>query len=325
MNTRNSGWTGLTTQNFLIPLLFVLITVSKAHADQTVFSNNFEANASGFVPGGSLAPFVLSRTNFPTDGGGLTSPNQSTWLGPIGYGIAKDSAHNEIVNLTLNYLIPGQTYTVAFDLFIGGSWDGGADYYGPDGWYFAVNGTRLVDTYFSNGDQNVDYGAYSPQRYSDTTYANPNGPDHLAFTGAEFYKKQGPSYTGYYGIYYFSHGAGNPVLTFTATNSSVTLEWARYITANNFDSYGDEYWALDNVLVTTTGLVVPTLNIRATTTNSVVVFWPSSTTGFTLQENTDLSTASWVTTGQGVTDDGTNKFIIVNPAVGKRFYRLSNP
>ena len=299
--------------------------VSAAQGDQTVFSNNFETNASGFVPGGSLAPFALTRTNFPTDGGGLTSPNQSIWLGPLGYGISKDPTNNEIVDLMLNNLIPGQTYTVAFDLLIGGSWDGAADYYGPDGWYFAVNGTRLVDTYFSNGDQNIDYGAYSPQRDSDSTYANPNGPDHPAFTGAEFYKKQGPSYSGYYGIYYFSHGTGNPVLTFTAANSTVTLEWARYITTNNFDSYGDEYWALDNVLVTTTGLVVPTLNIRATTTNSVVVSWPSPSTGFTLQENADLKSANWVVTGQSVTDDGTNKFIIVNPAGGQRFYRLSNP
>lgn len=323
MKIQNAVWVDLTSHGLLTSLLFVLILVLPAHGDLTVFSNNFETDTSGLVPGGSL--LSLSRTNLPTDGNGLTSPNQSTWLGPLGYGIAKDPAHNEIVNLTLNNLIPGQTYTVAFDLFIGGSWDGGADYYGPDGWYFSVNGTRLVDTYFSNGDQNVDYGAYSPQRYSDTTYATPNGPDHLAFTGAEFYRKQGPSYTGYYGIYYFSHGTGNPVLAFTATGTSATLEWARYVTTNNFDAYGDEYWALDNVLVTGPGVTAPVLTIRAKTTNSVVVSWPSPSTGFTLQENVGLNPANWVATGQTVSDDGTNKFVIVNPAVGQRFYRLSNP
>ena len=73
----------------------------------------------------------------------------------------------------------------------------------------------------------MDYSAYSPQRHSDTHYADPNGPDVPAFTGAEFFRKDGPGYSGYYGIYYFSHGGDNPVLTFMAGGASATLEWAR--------------------------------------------------------------------------------------------------
>jgi len=212
-----------------------------------VYSNNFETDFSGFTNAG-VQP-ALTRYSLPTDGGGVSGPNQSMWLGRMGYGINKAPSSKEIVNLTVTGLVPGTVYTVSFDLLVGASWDGAASGYGLDGWYFSVDGARLVDTSFSNGDQGRDFGAYSPQRYTDTNYLTPNGSDVLAFTGAEFSRREGPGYSGYYGIYYFSHGAGNPVLTFTATGSAATLEWARYSGANNFGDSGDEYWALDNVMV----------------------------------------------------------------------------
>ena len=212
-----------------------------------VYSNNFETGSAGFTNAGVLP--ALTRFSLPTDGGGLASVNQSMWLGRLGNGIAKAPASKEIVNLTVSGLIPGNQYTVSFDLLVGTSWDGAASGYGADLWYFAVDGTRLVDTSFSNGDQGRDYGAFSPQRYTDANYTNPNGANVLAFTGAEFSRREGPGYSGYYGIYYFSHGAGNPVLTFTASGTSAVLEWARYSGPNNFGDSSDEYWALDNVIV----------------------------------------------------------------------------
>jgi hypothetical protein len=213
----------------------------------TVYSNDFESNTIGFTNAGVLP--ALTRTSLPSDAGGLSSPNQSMWLGRLGEGVAKGPASKEVVDLTLTGLTPGAVYTVSFDLLIGASWDGAAVGYGTDAWYFSVDGIRLVDTAFSNGDQGVDYGAYSPQRYSDAHYADPNGPDVPAFTGAEFSRKDGPGYSGYYGIYYFSHGTGNPNLTFTANGTSATLEWARYSGPQNFGDSADEYWALDNVRV----------------------------------------------------------------------------
>ena len=68
-----------------------------------------------------------------------------------------------------------------------------------------------------------------------TRTMRPPVPDVPAYTGAEFSRKEhiASIYDGYYGIYYFSHGAGNPVLTFTAGGSSATLEWARYSGGSN--------------------------------------------------------------------------------------------
>jgi hypothetical protein len=69
----------------------------------------------------------------------------------------------------------------------------------------------------------------------------------------------------------------------------------------------------------------PSLSIRRTMTNMVVISWPSPSTGFVLQQNTNrLGSANWSNVTATANDNGTNRFIIVNPA-GNRFYRLFNP
>jgi hypothetical protein len=67
---------------------------------------------------------------------------------------------------------------------------------------------------------------------------------------------------------------------------------------------------------------VPVLAVRLTPTNTVVVSWPSPFTSWNLQHNTNLATTNWVTTSETITDDGTNKFIIVRPPSGNMFFRL---
>src|SRR5688572_21830730 len=69
----------------------------------------------------------------------------------------------------------------------------------------------------------------------------------------------------------------------------------------------------------------PLLTIRHTQTNTVVVSWPSPSTGYSLQQNSDLNTAAWNAPAESITDNGTNKFIIVNPPTGNRYYRLLKP
>jgi len=70
----------------------------------------------------------------------------------------------------------------------------------------------------------------------------------------------------------------------------------------------------------------PTLTIFRTTTNTVAVFWPSPSTGWTLQQNTNnVSSVNWSNVVTTPTDDGTTKTVIVNPPTGNRFYRLFKP
>ena len=81
------------------------------------------------------------------------------------------------------------------------------------------------------------------------------------------------------------------------------------------------FWSL--YAVQTVG--APVLAIALTATNTAMVSWPSPSTGYNLQMNTDLTTTNWVTAVETVTDNGTVKYIIVNPPTGKRFYRLQHP
>ena len=81
------------------------------------------------------------------------------------------------------------------------------------------------------------------------------------------------------------------------------------------------FWAL--YAVQTPG--APLLGIILTSTNTVMVHWPSPSTGFSLQVNTNLTTTNWVPPGEDIQDNGTLKYLIVNPPAGNRFYRLQNP
>jgi len=70
----------------------------------------------------------------------------------------------------------------------------------------------------------------------------------------------------------------------------------------------------------------PLLFITLTTTNTALVSWPSPSTDFTLQQNTNsVAGVNWSNVVTTPTDNGTIKYIIVNPPTGNRFYRLSKP
>jgi len=85
----------------------------------------------------------------------------------------------------------------------------------------------------------------------------------------------------------------------------------------NFSLQGG-FWSLD-------AIQAPHLGIRRAPTNTLQVFWASPATGFALQQNTQIHTTNWVAAPEPVLDNGTNKFIIVNPPAGTRFYRLIQP
>lgn len=69
----------------------------------------------------------------------------------------------------------------------------------------------------------------------------------------------------------------------------------------------------------------PTLKIQLTSTNTALVYWPYPSTGFNLQQSTNLTSPYWVTPSETVTNNGTINYILVNPGPGSRFYRLKSP
>jgi len=88
------------------------------------------------------------------------------------------------------------------------------------------------------------------------------------------------------------------------------------MTGGNYSLTGG-FWSL--YAVQTAG--APVLSIKFIN-NTAIVYWPSPSTGYNLQANTSLAAANWVTPSEVVTNDGTIKYIIVNPPTGNRFYRL---
>lgn len=93
------------------------------------------------------------------------------------------------------------------------------------------------------------------------------------------------------------------------------------MTGGGFSITG-RFWSLLSV-VQTPG--APLLSITRTGTTAAIVSWPSGSTGFTLQQNTNLNSLNWIAASETVTNDGSTNFIIVNPAAGNRFYRLFKP
>jgi hypothetical protein len=238
-----------------------LLGLSAAAQAAVIYANNFENAATAtdsLVASGTLG--TLGTSSLPTDSAGLSSSSQSHWLGRIGADVAKSQRDGEVVTLSLSGLTAGTTYRVDFDLFIGASWDGSASGYGND----AINvtassgalATTLLNATFANGAQGINFGAFSPQTYSDTTPvvsdANLQGnPSYqfARFTGADesFSLDQGGNYANDYSIYRFGTGAGNPVLNFVAGGSTATITFMRPPTSST-DS-ADEYWGLDNLVV----------------------------------------------------------------------------
>ena len=70
----------------------------------------------------------------------------------------------------------------------------------------------------------------------------------------------------------------------------------------------------------------PSLTIRRTGSTTVAVSWPASASNFVLQQNTNsLSSINWSNITSGISNDGTTKTLVINPASGTRFYRLVIP
>jgi len=68
----------------------------------------------------------------------------------------------------------------------------------------------------------------------------------------------------------------------------------------------------------------PLLSIQITN-NSAMIYWPSPSPGWTLQETTNsVSGANWID-HPFPQDNGTIKFIVIDSPTGNRFYRLKSP
>jgi hypothetical protein len=92
------------------------------------------------------------------------------------------------------------------------------------------------------------------------------------------------------------------------------------MTGGSFSVTGG-FWSLISV-VQTAG--APALTITQSG-NTVKVLWPYPSTGWTLQQNSNLAVpANWTPSG-GISNDGVNNFITITSPAGDLFFRLQHP
>jgi hypothetical protein len=121
----------------------------------------------------------------------------------------------------------------------------------------------------------------------------------------DWYKIAGGGGTSTGGVYSASGTIGQP-------------DASGAMTGGNYSLTGG-FWSLIAV-VQTPGAPLLTITFipQFSTLN---VSWPSPSTGWTLQQNSDLTTTSWSTSG-GISDNGTNKSITITSPTGNLFFRL---
>jgi hypothetical protein len=81
------------------------------------------------------------------------------------------------------------------------------------------------------------------------------------------------------------------------------------------------FWAL--YAVQTPG--APVLHIFLTGTNTAVVAWPAPSTGYVLQQNTNLVSTAWLGVTNSVNVVGSENQVIISPPAGNRYFRLFKP
>jgi hypothetical protein len=118
-------------------------------------------------------------------------------------------------------------------------------------------------------------------------------------------------------------GANWAATAFTNRWTTVACSWdgGRLIAAADFNGTGTGNIYVSPPLTP----AAPALAVFITTTNTAVISWPTPSDLWNLQQNTNLGGGSWDVLLENINDDGTNKFIIVNPPAGNRLYRLSKP
>ena len=87
--------------------------------------------------------------------------------------------------------------------------------------------------------------------------------------------------------------------------------------ANIVGSYWNSSGGLSGYLAVPT---IPQLIITRPSSN-LSISWPYPSTGWTLMQNQDLSTTNWIPSA-GVSNDGTNNFLVINASSGNLFFKL---
>ena len=99
-----------------------------------------------------------------------------------------------------------------------------------------------------------------------------------------------------------------------------------YTTAlTGYDTYLVHLWgdfALVQLTLVDASPPPPTLQILLTSADSVRLYWPTNSVGYTMQQNSQLGTTNWVNTTNTITTVGTDYQVTITTTNGPCFFRL---
>ena len=190
----------------------------------------------------------------------------------------------------------------------------------------STNGTKIVAVVhggwiYTSTDSGV---TWTPRDSSRTWNSVASSADGTKLVAAVF---NGPIYTSTNSGTNWTAGKINPDFSGggSSTDTNINRGWRSVACSAD----GTKLVAVDNPGGGTNGLIyisgvviVPKLNIINLGSN-VGVSWPYPSTGWTLQQSSNLTTASW-SPSSGVTNNGHSNYILTSPA-GKMFFRLLSP
>src|SRR5579863_3441285 len=121
------------------------------------------------------------------------------------------------------------------------------------------------------------------------------------------------------GWYKISGGGGTSTNGQYAVNGTIGQSDAGGPLTNGTYSLTGGFWAI--TAVQTPG--APLLTIKAGGANSIVVSWPSPSSGFVLQQSASVSAPSGSNFSGTTNDNGTTRSVTIQPPTGNEFFRLS--
>src|SRR5438477_7303763 len=116
-------------------------------------------------------------------------------------------------------------------------------------------------------------------------------------------------------------GAGTSTGGVFSVSGTIGQADAGHLSGGNFTLDGG-FWGIIAAVQTPGG---PLLRVVRSSTNTVIVAWPSPSTGFSLEQNPTAATSNWTAVTNVPATVGSERQVTISPPAGNRFFRLKSP
>jgi hypothetical protein len=290
-----------------------------------------------------LGSVPISFTSFTSGGGGWAS-NQPAGTGPYG---SAPMLTNGVLKLTDGSGNEDRSFFLNFPQYIGAfkaSWTYRAVINGADGVAFCLQNDPRGEAAVGGGGGGLGVSGITPSAELEFNLYNGGGET----VGYAFYTNGLTGANGANGNYVTPGSvnitSGDPIgvsldysgstLSLTLTDTVADLSFTTNLPVGNLAKVvggstayigftgADGATASVQDISNFSFVSIPTATLQGTGTNTVVLFWPGGNYGYTLQMNSNLSTANWVNVTNPVNVVGGQNQVVIPLRASNAFYRL---